>query len=143
MNKLVIVFAVAALVAILTSACQHAGEELQDVLGCTLAGNGCDSVNPDDPNLVGPTGPQGPAGPPGERGPAGPGEEITFVQLCPGTPSYPSSFPETAICASGHLYAVFSVNGGYLTLLPEGRYSSNAVGSRCSFTVRANCVVVP
>lgn len=116
--------------------CGHAITELGDVAGCHMAGNGCDSVNMDDPNLQGPigaTGPQGPSGVPGRDGVDA--EPVRFVQLCPGTPAYPSVFPEQAICSGGKLYAVYSVPGAFLTYIPDGRYSSNAIGSRCSFTV--------
>lgn len=144
MSKTLIIFATAALIAILTAACQHAGEELQSELGCHLAGNGCPSVNLNDPNLRGPQGPVGPTGPPGSRGPIGPGEPYYFVQLCPGVQStYPSAFPELAICTGGSLYGVYSANNGFLTLFPPGRYSSNAIGSACSFTIKPNCEVIP
>lgn len=70
-----------------------------------------------------------------------PGTVITPVQLCPGTTSYPSVFLEYALCVSGQLYGVYSVNGGFLALLPPGNYNSNAVGSSCTFAIGANCQV--
>lgn len=150
-EKTMLMIAMALLVAVLVGACGHAQTELGELLGCHLAGNGCPSVNMDDPNLrglTGPVGPQGPQGVPGERGPVGPGEEFFFVQFCPDVvPEYTSAFPEVGICVgpegNRNLYAVYSQNNGFLTLLPAGRYSSYAVGSHCSFTVRANCEVVP
>lgn len=67
---------------------------------------------------------------------------VTVVQFCPNvTPSYPSTFPEYGICLQGQLYGVYSANDGFLALLPPGVYSSNAVGSSCTFTILANCVV--
>lgn len=136
MRTLLVVFAVAALVALCTTACQHAVAELGDELGCHVAGNGCDSVNMDDPNLRGPQGPQGVAGP------AGPASGFTgTVQLCPGAPTYPSVFPEVGLCINNELYGVYSINDGVLVKLPPGRYSSNSLGSRCSFTIYANCQV--
>lgn len=65
----------------------------------------------------------------------------TMVQFCPGTAVYPSSFPEVGICLNNQIYAVYSVNSGFLTLIPPGNYSSNAVGSSCNFTVLPNCQI--
>lgn len=70
------------------------------------------------------------------------GTIVTPVKFCSGTSSYPSTFPEYGFCLSGNLYAVYSTHGGFLTLIPPGVYDSNAVGSKCTFTVKANCVVV-
>lgn len=138
MKRVFVVFAVAAIVAILATGCQHAANELGEQLGCHVAGNGCPSVNLDDPNLRGPQGPQGVAGP------TGPASGFTgTVQLCPGEPTYPSVFPEQALCINNELYGVYSINDGVLVKLPPGRYSSNSVGSRCSFTILGNCVVQP
>lgn len=68
---------------------------------------------------------------------------ITPVQFCPNvTPTYPTTFPEVAFCIQGNLYAVYSANDGFLTLIPPGVYSSNAVGSSCTFTVLNNCQIV-
>jgi len=70
-----------------------------------------------------------------------PGTLITPIQFCPGTVSYPSVFPETGFCIQGNIYAVYSANDGFLTLLPPGVYTSNAIGNSCNFTVTANCTV--
>jgi hypothetical protein len=70
-----------------------------------------------------------------------PGTKITLVQFCSGTPSYPSTFPEVGFCIEGSIYAVYSANDGFLTYLPPGAYSSNAVGSSCNFTVSAECAI--
>lgn len=87
----------------------------------------------------------GPQGIPGLNGVNGTnGSDATpvyAVQLCPGTPSYPTLFPEFAFCVQGLLYATYSVNGGFTTILPPGGYNSNAVGSSCSFTVVSGCEV--
>lgn len=76
------------------------------------------------------------------------GSQTTFsnaqiVQFCPGTTVYPSIFNEVGICTNTNLYAVYSANNGFLTLIPPGTYQSNAIGSSCNFTVYPNCVVVP
>ncbi len=47
-------------------------------------------------------------------------KEVTPVQLCDASfvATYPSTFPEYALCIDNHLYVVFSDNGGFLTMLP-------------------------
>ncbi len=78
----------------------------------------------------------------GQQGiPGTPGQVVQPVQLCPGTPSYPSTFIEVAFCVDSQLWAVYSANGGFMTQLPPGNYSSNGIGSSCSFTVGANCQI--
>ncbi len=90
----------------------------------------------------GATGPQGPQGLVGPMGPAGlAGTQFTFVQLCPGSPSYPNVFIELAMCVNGDLYGVYSANGGFYTYFPPGNYSSNAIGSACNLTIGSNCTV--
>jgi hypothetical protein len=69
------------------------------------------------------------------------GTEITVVQLCPGTTTYPSIFVEVAFCIDNKLYATYSTHGGFSTEIPPGTYSSNAVGSSCTFTVGPDCAV--
>lgn len=81
-------------------------------------------------------GPQGPSGAPGVDAP-----RITIVPLCPGHTSYPGVFIEVALCIEGQLYAVYSKNDGFLTLIPPGGYHSNAVGSACDLNVKPNCEV--
>lgn len=89
-------------------------------------------------------GPMGPSGNPGLQGPAGiNGTVITLIQFCPGTPSYPSTFPEVGMCINNQIYAVYSANDGFLTLIPPGTYNSNAIGSTCSFQVLPDCQVMP
>jgi hypothetical protein len=70
---------------------------------------------------------------------------VTFqsIQFCPNvTPSYPTTFPEVGFCINNLLYAVYSANDGFLTMIPPGYYDSNAIGSSCSFTVVPNCGIV-
>lgn len=67
-----------------------------------------------------------------------PGTVVAPVQFCPGVPSYPSTFPEVGFIINGSIYAVYSTNGGFMTLIPPGYYSSDGVGSSCNFTVNAD-----
>jgi hypothetical protein len=91
---------------------------------------------------VGAVGPQGPQGQQGAQGPAGlDGTQITPVKFCSEAASYPTTFPEYGLCINGGLYAVYSEKGGFLALIPNGTYRSNAVGSVCNFTVNG-CQVV-
>ena len=73
--------------------------------------------------------------------PGTPGTVVQPVQLCDGVQTYPSTFIESAFCLGGKLYGVYSVNGGFLAELPPGQYSSNGVGSSCTFTIGENCQV--
>lgn len=99
--------------------------------------NGSNGTNGQD----GATGSQGPQGPAGASGANGiDTTPITVVNLCPGTSNY-GVFVEIALCLNNNLYAVYSANGGFLTYLAPGGYSSNAIGSACSLTVQPNCVV--
>lgn len=84
---------------------------------------------------------QGPQGIPGTAGTNG--TTINPVQFCPSvTPNYPTTFPESGFCIDGNIYAVYSANDGFLTLIPPGQYVSNAIGSICTFQVLPNCVVL-
>lgn len=125
MKRLTIVFAILTLVAILFTACGHAANEFSKQSKCVLSGDGCN----------GETGPQGLQGPQGANGAA-----ATVVPLCPGVSNY-GVFVEVALCLNDSLYAVYSANGGFLTLLAPGNYSSNAIGSACNLTVAAHCKV--
>jgi hypothetical protein len=70
------------------------------------------------------------------------GTIITVEQFCPGVDSsYPSTFPEVGLCINNNIYAVYSANDGFLTLITPGLYESNAVGSSCTFTVGDNCEI--
>jgi len=93
---------------------------------------------------TGPQGPQGPTGPQGATGPQGPtgadGTQITPVKFCSQTANYPTTFPEYGLCINNSLYAVYSTNGGFLALIPNGNYKSDGVGSSCNFTVNG-CTV--
>jgi hypothetical protein len=66
---------------------------------------------------------------------------IGVVQFCPGTPAYPSTFLEVGLVINNKVYGVYSTNGGFLTYLPPGNYTSNAVGSTCNFTLNADNTV--
>lgn len=91
-----------------------------------------------------PAGEKGDKGDSGDSivGPQGPvGTSVTWVQFCPGATVYPSKFIEGGFCIANKLYAVYSINNGFLVYLPPGNYSSNAMNSSCSFTVAANCSV--
>lgn len=95
--------------------------------------------------VVGPAGPQGDPGQDGRDGAVGPagadGRIATVVPLCPGVSSYPGVFVEVALLINGSLYAVYSANDGFLTLIPPGDYHSNAIGSACNFHVNADATV--
>lgn len=100
------------------------------------------------PGSVGPTGPQGPVGIPGLIGPAGPqgapgqnATPVTVVQLCPGTPVYPSVFIEIGLCIANNLYAVYSVPSAFMVYVPPGAYTSTGIGSKCNLTVGSNCTI--
>jgi hypothetical protein len=70
------------------------------------------------------------------------GTTVVPVQFCPNVaPSYPRTFPEIGICIAHQLYGVYSANGGFMVLLPPGRYSSDGINASCVFTVLADCVV--
>ncbi len=90
--------------------------------------------------LVGQTGTDGATGAQGQQGLAGAdGTAINMVKLCPDTPSY-GTFVEFGLCINGQLYGVYSANGGFLSLLPNGNYSSTGIGSSCNLTV-SGCTV--
>lgn len=66
---------------------------------------------------------------------------IIPVQFCPNTTTYPTTFSEVAFCINNNLYAVYSANDGFLTLIPPGNYTSNGINSTCTFQVLPNCIV--
>jgi len=131
---------------IMVSGCHNYSTNVGDTLGCTLAGNGCDSQGAN--GAVGPQGPAGQNGADGRDGRDGTngldgsdGSTISVVKLCPGETVYPSVFVQLAFCIDGKLYATYSTHGGFSTEIPPGDYRSNTVGSRCDFTVEPLCVV--
>lgn len=133
MKTVLIVFAVLTLVTILTVACQHSADEFSKQSKCVLAGDGCN----------GERGAQGATGLAGSAGPAGlDGQPARVITLCPGVTAYPGIFVETALCINNRLYGVYSSNGGFLTELPPGVYSSATIGSACTVTIASNCQVV-
>lgn len=88
------------------------------------------------------TGDTGSKGDTGEQGTSGtPGTMISAIKLCDGTTTYASTFIEVAFCIDNKMWAVYSLNGGFLTELPPGNYNSNGVGSSCTFTIGNNCQV--
>lgn len=97
-----------------------------------------------DRGRSGSQGQQGIQGEQGEMGPRGAtgadGQPAQVVPLCPGISNY-GAFVEVALCINNNLYAVYSANGGFLTYLAPGNYSSNGIGSACNLTVHNNCVV--
>lgn len=89
-----------------------------------------------EPGVAGAVGARGPEGQAGQSGPAGQdGTAVVPVKFCSGQATYPSKFPEYGLCINGQLFAVYSANDGFLTLIPNGSYQSNAIGSSCSFVV--------
>jgi Collagen triple helix repeat (20 copies) len=137
MKNLIVLF-------LILAACERGAQGIQGGNG-TNGTNGIDGTNGTN-GATGAQGPQGPQGIPGSTGAQGPagadGTQITVVQFCPGTPSYPSTFPETGLCINGNIYAVYSKNDGFLTEIPPGLYRSNAVSSSCTFAVGANCQIL-
>lgn len=108
--------------------------------GCGKAPKGDTGVaGKDGQSTVGATGSQGPVGPQGAPGVDA--HPVTVVKLCPATTVYSTTFTEVAFCIDGSLYAVYSANGGFESLIPPGTYSSNGINSSCTFTVHANCEV--
>lgn len=94
---------------------------------------------------TGATGSNGLPGTPGINGTNGvngqDGTSVVWIQFCPGSTSYPSTFIEGGFCINNNIYAVYSANDGFLTLVPPGTYHSSAIGSNCTFTVLPNCVI--
>lgn len=120
---------------------------LMGALALAAALSSCAPVGPADgiDGIQGPTGTVGPQGPTGNTGATGPSginaTPVTVVPLCPGAPSYPAVFVEDALCINKKLYGVYSANGGFLTYLPEGAYTSAGIGAACNLTVGPNCTI--
>ena len=99
---------------------------------CTTSqvSNGVNVNCPGSPSVLisnGSIGLTGPSGLPGSNGLNG--TVVLPVQFCPGTPVYPTVFPETGFCIDNKLYGVYSANDGFMVYLPDGDYVSNAIGS--------------
>lgn len=112
------------------SECPTGGVEV--LVNMIVAGTVCNGLQ-GNVGAIGPTGTQGV-----------PGQDITpvsLIQLCPGTPVYPTTFIEYGICVGNSLYGVYSANGGFLAYLPPGNYTSNGIGSNCDFSILPNCVI--
>ena len=86
---------------------------------------------------IGPQGGQGLQGTAGTNAPLG-----MPIQLCSACkPSYPNTFPESALCIDNNLYGVYSANDGFLSVLPPGAYSSDGINCKCTFTIEPNCII--
>lgn len=60
---------------------------------------------------------------------------VEFVKFCnSANPSY-GSFPEYGMRVGTKIYAVYSANNGFLTLLSPGTYVTTSTGLNCNFTV--------
>ena len=70
------------------------------------------------------------------------GTIITPIQFCPNPTTYPTTFSEISFCIQGNLWGVYSQNGGFLTEIVPGTYSSNGINSSCTFTVQPNCIII-
>jgi hypothetical protein len=68
---------------------------------------------------------------------------ITPLQFCGPSfkQSYPNTFAESGFCIGGTIYGVYSANGGFLSALPPGEYSSDGINASCDFNIGANCAV--
>lgn len=110
-----------------------------------LDGSGALISCDDDSNVFVSNGAKGDKGDTGSQGPQGntgsPGMNATpveFIKFCPGSvPSY-GNFPEYGIKANGKVYAVYSANNGFLTLLSPGGYNTSSTGLNCNFTVHSD-----
>lgn len=117
------------------------------ITGCSPVGSDVEYVQgpKGDPGLTGPAGADGltvvgPVGPAGLDGKNGTNASIGIIPLCLGVSTH-STFVEVALCINKDLYAVYSANGGFMTYLAPGAYSSDGIGAACNLTVHANCVV--
>jgi hypothetical protein len=99
----------------------------------------------DGESIQGPKGDSGESiiGPRGEAGRDGvDATPVEMIQLCPNlTPTYPSTFVESAICVDNKLYGVYSSPAAFLAELPPGVYVSNGINATCTFTVKENCEI--
>lgn len=145
MKNLTIVFSVLGLATILASACSMSFAGLNDAYK--------HEVNMDDPNLA----PSHFSDEVADQGPevlmttdiAGtdrqPSSEkaVYAVRFCPKRFDGQFAFPTTGLCVRKRVYAaVDPKQPGLYNKLKVGRYSSNATGSACSFTVLDNCQIV-
>lgn len=92
-----------------------------------------------DIGLTGATGATGQTGANGSNGTNG--TTIGIVSLCNKPTSYPFTFSEVAFCINSKLYAVYSENDGFLSLIPPGHYISRGHNSTCTFDILDNCIV--
>lgn len=109
------------------------------VLNGTNGSNGADGHD-GATGATGATGAQGIAGTNGTDGKDG--TVVAPIQFCGKSHgSYPSTFPEVGFCIDDEIYAVYSANGGFLTEVLPGTWSSDGINSSCTFTVKPHCVV--
>ena len=67
---------------------------------------------------------------------------ISVVQFCSGTTTYPTSFPEQGLCINNDLYAVYwDGHNAWLTEVAPGHYSSTSSNVPCTFDVLNNCTI--
>ena len=133
---------------IMLTACSSSTTFHSENCTVTALSNGSLIACPDGTSQVisnGIDGQQGIQGQTGNTGPQGPsglnGTTITSIQFCPGINTYPSTFPEVGFCINNQIYAVYSANDGFLSLMQPGAYSSNGINSSCNFTILSNCVI--
>ncbi len=100
-----------------------------------------------EPGTKGEVGASGQNGLVGETGASGsqglPGTSVQPIQLCPPSfvPTYPNIFVEYGLCINNEMWGVYSQNGGFMTKLPPGTYSSNGINASCTFVILPNCVI--
>lgn len=114
-----------------------------DALGSTLTCTDGTTVHINN-GVNGATGAQGVAGVQGVAGANGTaGTQITPVEFCGHgyVATYPSMFPEYGLVIDGVMFGVYSANGGFLSPLPPGVYSSNGINASCTFTINADNTV--
>lgn len=140
MNKLIIIFGIVLGLLTLTACGQQGAQGIQgppgNSNGCSAQTISISSVAPNGGSMIECSDGtsslilNGSNGVPGSLG--------IPVKFCTGITTYPSTFIEVGFIIQGAIYAVYSANGGFLTQIPPGYYTSNAIGSSCNFTVNAD-----
>lgn len=68
--------------------------------------------------------------------------QVSMVQLCAGSTTYPTSFPEFGTCVNDQLYGVYwDGHNAWQALIAPGTWNSTSSSVPCSFTVGPNCQV--
>lgn len=71
-----------------------------------------------------------------------PAKAVRRVSFCPKYCGPKLAFPASGICVRGRVFAqIGRTDDGLYSLLKPGRYSANADGSPCSFTIKDKCKV--